>query len=252
MTAAAGGPGAAESPAGLTHKQILTILGGLMAGMFLAALDQTIVATSIRTIADDLGQLSGQAWATTAYLITSTITTPLYGKLSDIYGRRPLFLAAITIFVIGSVASGVRRLDDRARRVPGLQGLGAGGLFSLALAILGDIVPPRERVPVPGLLPGRVRHLVGARPDHRRLLRRRRHDPGHHRLALGLPDQRADRHRRAVRRDAGCCTSRTSAATTASTGGAPSRWSSAWCRCCSSPSRATSGAGSPPAAGPAT
>ena len=77
----------------LTHRQILTILSGLMAGMFLAALDQTIVATSIRTIADDLQGLSVQAWATTAYLITATISTPLYGKLSDLYGRRPFFLA---------------------------------------------------------------------------------------------------------------------------------------------------------------
>src|SRR5207342_3140654 len=85
-----------------THAQILTILVGLMSGMFLAALDQTIVATSIRTIADDLNGLSLQAWVTTAYLITSTIATPLYGKLSDQYGRRPFFIFAITIFVIGS------------------------------------------------------------------------------------------------------------------------------------------------------
>ncbi len=88
----------------LSHRQILTIFAGLMIGMFLAALDQTIVATSIRTIADDLDGLSLQAWATTAYLITATITTPLYGKLSDIYGRKPLFLTAISIFVLGSIA----------------------------------------------------------------------------------------------------------------------------------------------------
>ena len=88
----------------LTHRQIVTILVGLMSGMFLAALDQTIVATAIRTIADDLKGLEHQAWATTAYLITSTIVTPLYGKLSDIYGRRPFFLLAITLFVIGSLA----------------------------------------------------------------------------------------------------------------------------------------------------
>jgi EmrB/QacA subfamily drug resistance transporter len=143
MSAAA--PAQPESSAILTHKQIVTILAGLMAGMLLAALDQTIVATSIRTIADDLGQLSGQAWATTAYLITSTITTPLYGKLSDIYGRRPLFIAAITIFILGSVASGFAQSMTQLAAFRGLQGLGAGGLFSLALAILADIVPPRER-----------------------------------------------------------------------------------------------------------
>ena len=99
-------PAAAPSiPAiGLTHKQISTILIGLMAGMFLAALDQTIVSTSIRVIGDDLGGLSLQAWVTTAYLITSTVSTPLYGKLSDIYGRRPLFITAITLFIIGSLA----------------------------------------------------------------------------------------------------------------------------------------------------
>ncbi len=138
-------PAQVESPVGLTHKQILTILGGLMAGMLLAALDQTIVSTSIRTIADDLGQLSGQAWATTAYLITSTITTPLYGKLSDLYGRRPLFIAAISIFVAGSVLSGLATSMTELAAFRAVQGLGAGGLFSLALAILADIVPPRER-----------------------------------------------------------------------------------------------------------
>jgi MFS family permease len=91
----------------LSHRQIMTILSGLMMGMFLAALDQTIVATSIRTIADDLHGLSIQAWATTAYLITATISTPLYGKLSDLYGRRPFFLTAISIFVIGSALCGL-------------------------------------------------------------------------------------------------------------------------------------------------
>src|SRR5437773_1704100 len=86
----------------LSHRQILEVLSGLMLGMFLAALDQTIVASAIRTIGDDLHGLSFQAWVTTAYLITATISTPLYGKLSDIYGRKPLFLSAITIFVVGS------------------------------------------------------------------------------------------------------------------------------------------------------
>lgn len=131
--------------AALSHRQILTILAGLMIGMFLAALDQTIVSTSIRTIADDLDGLSLQAWATTAYLITATITTPLYGKLSDLYGRRPLFLTAISIFVIGSVACTFAASMYQLAVFRAIQGLGAGGLFSLALTIIGDIVAPRER-----------------------------------------------------------------------------------------------------------
>ncbi|MBW0117333.1 MDR family MFS transporter [Pseudonocardia abyssalis] len=141
----------ASPPAGLlTHRQILTIFAGLMIGMFLAALDQTIVATSIRTIADDLDGLSLQAWATTAYLITATITTPLYGKLSDIYGRKPLFLTAIGIFVLGSIACTFATSMYQLAAFRAIQGLGAGGLFSLALTIIGDIVAPRERAKYQG------------------------------------------------------------------------------------------------------
>ncbi|HZI97527.1 MAG TPA: MDR family MFS transporter [Actinomycetales bacterium] len=143
---------AAEPPSGgqLNHRQIVTILSGLMLGMFLAALDQTIIASSIRTIADDLQGLSLQAWATTAYLITATISTPLYGKLSDIYGRKPFFLAAISIFLVGSLLSGFAWSLYSLAAFRGVQGLGAGGLFSLALAIIGDIVPPRERAKYQG------------------------------------------------------------------------------------------------------
>jgi EmrB/QacA subfamily drug resistance transporter len=146
MTAPVRSTGPAAPPqALLNHRQILTIFAGLMIGMFLAALDQTIVATSIRTIADDLDGLSLQAWATTAYLITGTISTPLYGKLSDLYGRKPLFLTAIGIFVIGSVACTFATSMYQLAAFRALQGLGAGGLFSLALTIIGDIVAPRER-----------------------------------------------------------------------------------------------------------
>src|SRR5450631_4340788 len=133
-----------------THRQILTVLVGLMMGMFLASLDQTIVSTAIRTIGDDLHGLSVQAWVTTAYLITSTISTPLYGKLSDLYGRKPFYLLAITIFLIGSAASAFSTSMYMLAGFRAFQGLGAGGLFSLALAIIGDIVPPRERAKYQG------------------------------------------------------------------------------------------------------
>ncbi len=149
--ATASHPDAAAPPSvDLSHRQIITIFTGLMMGIFLAALDQTIVATSVRTIADDLDGLSVQAWVTTAYLITSTISTPLYGKLSDIYGRRPFFVAAISIFVVGSLLCTFSTSMYMLAGFRAVQGIGAGGLFSLALAIVGDIVSPRERAKYQG------------------------------------------------------------------------------------------------------
>jgi EmrB/QacA subfamily drug resistance transporter len=143
--------GPAAGPTGaLSHRAILTILVGLLLGMFLAALDQTIVSTSIPRIANDLHGLSVQAWVTTAYLITSTITTPLYGKLSDIYGRKPFYLAAISIFIVGSAASSFATSMYELAAFRAFQGLGAGGLMSLAFTILGDIVSPRERAKYQG------------------------------------------------------------------------------------------------------
>ena len=146
---ARGGPSAQPS-ADFTHRQIITVLIGLMMGMFLAALDQTIMATATRTIADDLNGFDLQAWATTAFLITSTISTPLYGKLSDIYGRRPFFLSAIGIFIVGSILCGMSQSMYELAAFRAIQGVGAGGLMSLALAIIGDIVPPRERAKYQG------------------------------------------------------------------------------------------------------
>lgn len=144
-------PSADDHPL-LTHKQIVTILSGLMMGMLLAALDQTIVSTAIRTIADDLNGLSLQAWATTAYLITATITTPIYGKLSDIYGRKPLYLTAITLFLIGSLACTFATSMYELAIYRAVQGLGAGGLMSLAMTIVGDIIPPRRRAKYSGYM----------------------------------------------------------------------------------------------------
>jgi EmrB/QacA subfamily drug resistance transporter len=130
----------------LSHRQILTILSGLLLGMFLAALDQNIVSVAIVRIANSLHGFDQQAWATTAYLITSTISTLLYGKLADIYGRKPFFLTAITIFVIGSAACTFSTSMYELAGFRAFQGLGAGGLMSLAMTIIGDIVPARERV----------------------------------------------------------------------------------------------------------
>lgn len=135
----------------MTQRQIWIVLMGLMSGMFLAALDQSVVSTAMRTIADDLDGLALQAWATTAYLITSTVSTPIYGKLGDIFGRRPLFLIAILIFIAGSLATGLAGSMFELAIFRAFQGLGAGGLFSLALTIVADIVPPRERARYQGM-----------------------------------------------------------------------------------------------------
>ena len=137
-------PVSAPAPT-LSHRQILVVLSGLLLGMFLAALDQTIVSTAMRTIADELNGQTAQAWVTTSYLITSTISTPLYGKLSDTYGRKPFYLFAIGIFIVGSVLCGTATDIYQLAAYRAVQGVGAGGLMSLAFAIVGDLVPPRER-----------------------------------------------------------------------------------------------------------
>lgn len=145
MSTTTAAEGDAATTGRLSHRQILTVLSGLMLGMFLAALDQTIVSSSMRTIADELHGLSLQAWATTAYLITATLSTPLYGKLSDLYGRKPMYLTAISLFLVGSLASGMATSMYELAAFRAFQGLGAGGLMSLALAIITDITSPRER-----------------------------------------------------------------------------------------------------------
>ncbi|HEX4402925.1 MAG TPA: MDR family MFS transporter [Galbitalea sp.] len=134
----------------MSHRQILLVIYGLMAGMFLASLDQTIVGTAIRTIGDDLNGLNDQAWVTTAYLITSTIAVPIYGKLSDLFGRRPLYIFGIVVFLIGSLASSFSTSMFMLAGFRAFQGIGAGALMSLPLAIMGDILAPRERAKYQG------------------------------------------------------------------------------------------------------
>jgi EmrB/QacA subfamily drug resistance transporter len=129
----------------LTHRQILIVLSGLMLGMLLAALDQTIVATALPTIVSELGGINHLSWVVTAYLLASTSSTPLYGKISDLYGRKGVFQAAIVIFLVGSALSGLSRNMGELIGFRALQGLGAGGLMALAMAIIGDVVSPRER-----------------------------------------------------------------------------------------------------------
>lgn len=127
------------------HRLVMAVLPGLMAGMFLSALEQTIMSTSIRTIADGLGGLSLQAWATTAYLVTATVAAPIYGKLSDIFGRKRIYLIAIMIFLLGSLACTFAQSVYQLAVFRGIQGLGGGGLMALAFAITADLVPPRDR-----------------------------------------------------------------------------------------------------------
>jgi len=150
--APAGGPGintTAAAPEGgssyLSHKQILVVLGGLMAGMFLAALDQSIVGTALPRIVSEFNSLDKLSWVVTAYLLTSTASTPLWGKVSDLYGRRPLFIAAIVTFLAGSVLAAMSQNIEMLIGFRAIQGLGAGGLMSLAFATIGDVIPPRER-----------------------------------------------------------------------------------------------------------
>lgn len=144
---AVGAPAPPEEPVSeqRSHRQIMVVIGALMLGMLLAALDQTIVATALPTIAGDLGGLNHLAWVVTAYLLTSTISTPLWGKLGDLYGRKQLFQIAIVIFLIGSALSGLSQTMGELIAFRALQGIGGGGLIVGAMAIVGDVVSPRQR-----------------------------------------------------------------------------------------------------------
>jgi EmrB/QacA subfamily drug resistance transporter len=138
----------------LTHRRILLIIGALMLGMFLAALDQTVVSTALPTIVADLHDASHLSWIVVAYLLAATVSTPLWGKLGDQYGRKVFFQAAIIIFLAGSILSGLSHTMIQLIAFRALQGLGGGGLMVGSQAIVGDVVPPRER--------GRYQGLFGA------------------------------------------------------------------------------------------
>jgi EmrB/QacA subfamily drug resistance transporter len=145
-------PSVAEDPAiGLSQRAKLEILGAVLLGLFLVALDQTIVGTALPKIVTDLGGNDLYTWVVTIYLLTSTITVPFYGKLSDLYGRRPMLMIGITLFLAGSVLSGLSQEMWQLILFRGIQGLGAGALFPIALAVIGDLFTPAERGKYQGL-----------------------------------------------------------------------------------------------------
>jgi EmrB/QacA subfamily drug resistance transporter len=145
MAATATAPAPDTGVVQLPHRQLLIVFGGLMIGMLLAALDQTIVATALPTIVGDLGGLNHLAWVITAYLLTSTISVPLYGKISDLYSRKRVFQTAIVIFVVSSMLSGIAQNMTELVLFRGLQGIGGGGLMAVSQTIIGDVVSPRQR-----------------------------------------------------------------------------------------------------------
>ncbi|MEV7952489.1 DHA2 family efflux MFS transporter permease subunit [Streptomyces sp. NPDC088252] len=143
---------AAPAPGeGRSTRSVMVAIGALLLGMLLAALDQTIVSTALPTIVSDLGGLEHLSWVVTAYLLASTAATPLWGKLGDQYGRKKLFQTAIVIFLIGSALCGIAQNMPQLIAFRALQGLGGGGLIVLSMAIVGDIVAPRERGKYQGL-----------------------------------------------------------------------------------------------------
>jgi len=148
-------PSIEEDPAlGLPHRAKMEILFAVMLGLFLGALDQTIVGPALPVIATKLAGNELYVWAVTIYLLTSTVSIPFWGKLSDIYGRKPLFMIGIVIFLVGSALSGLSQNMDQLIAFRGLQGIGAGSLFPIALAVIGDLFTPAER--------GRYQGLFGA------------------------------------------------------------------------------------------
>src|SRR6202035_5449686 len=143
--AAATAPGASPEPSTKMRREVLVVLPGLLLAIMLAMLDQLIVGTALPRIVGSLGGVAHLSWVVTAYVLASTITTPLYGKLGDMYGRKKLFIAAIVIFLAGSALAGLSQSMAELITFRAIQGLGAGGLMVSAIAIIGDLVSPRER-----------------------------------------------------------------------------------------------------------
>src|SRR2546423_13929815 len=140
-----------DVPPSLSKRQILMLMGGLMTGILLAALDQTIVGTALPTIVGKLGGITHYAWVVPGYLLASTASTPLYGKVSDLYGRRPILIFAISTFLVGSLLAGASQNMTELILTRAVQGLGAGGLMTLAFTIVSDVMPPRERAKYQGI-----------------------------------------------------------------------------------------------------
>src|SRR3989441_11845071 len=136
----------------LGRGRLIAILIGVMLGMLLAALDQTVVGTAVPRIVANLGGLQHYAWVATAYLLASTVSIPIYGKLSDIYGRRIIFIGGMVIFLAGSALAGTSQDMTQLIIYRGFQGLGAGALMPIAMAIIGDVFPPAERGKWQGLI----------------------------------------------------------------------------------------------------
>jgi MFS family permease len=141
----------AEPTPAQVQRRVLVIFSGLMLALLISSLDQTIVSTALPTIVSDLGGLSQLSWVITGYLLASTVSTPLWGKLGDLYGRKPLFQASIMLFLAGSALGGISQNMVELILFRALQGLGAGGMLVLTQAIIADVVPPRQRGRYQGL-----------------------------------------------------------------------------------------------------
>jgi EmrB/QacA subfamily drug resistance transporter len=164
-TQSTGAPGAGQQAGGTgVRREVLIILPGLLLAIMLAMLDQLIVSTALPRIVGDLGGVTHLSWVVTAYVLASTVTTPLYGKLGDLYGRKRLLIIAIIVFLIGSALSGLSQTMDQLIIFRAIQGMGAGGLLVGAIATIGDMVSPRERGQYMGYIMGAMTLAMIAGP----------------------------------------------------------------------------------------